>query len=220
MKITKHAQSCFLIETLGKRILIDLGTFVFDKEGLSPSDFIDIDIMIFTHDHSDHFDWERAQELIEAERPVVLGTNAVCDIIKEKFSDLDARAISDIKHNFGDVQIEGYVSRHGPLPSGKPAPGVSGVVIDDGAIRFYHPGDTITLNPDSNPDVVATPISGTVTTNIEEAKKQLLLLKPKLAIPMHYDGPKYPTDVNEFARAMSDTQIVVKILESGESVEI
>lgn len=221
MKITKHMQSCFLIETKESRILIDPGSFVFNEEEKRPENFIDISLLIITHPHFDHFDWDNIQRIIEQNNPVVLSTAQTIETIKEKYPNSDCRIVSTgFKQKIGDVEIEGFDSEHGPLPTGKPIPKVCGVVIDDGENRFYTPGDSIFLDEKTRADIVAVPICGQVVMNIEEAKGELLKLKPKLAIPIHYDNPKFPVKVGDFIGAMGNTGIQVEVLKNGESLAI
>ena len=53
MRITRFVQSCLLIETKGKRILIDPGE-IFFEESLLTDYWKNIDILLVTHKHSDH----------------------------------------------------------------------------------------------------------------------------------------------------------------------
>lgn len=204
-----------------KKVLIDPGTYVFGKEGLTPDSFADIDVIIITHEHFDHFDWENIREIIKRDMPTVLGTTAIKEIVQTGFPEIDFHLLSQkVKHDFDSIKIEGFLSEHGPLPNGNPAPEVSGVVIDDGDTRFYTPGDSLILNKDTKAKIIAVPICGTVTMNINQAKTQLINLKPELVIPMHYDNPIFPVNVNDFAKAMSDTEIEVRILENGQTIEV
>lgn len=220
MKITKHAQSCFLIETEDTKILIDPGTYVFNEEGLRSDAFKDIDTIIVTHEHYDHFDWENVQKIMEASGCSLFGTAAVCGVASQKFPDKTKIIKVKIKNHINNVTIEGFPSKHGGLPSGKSTPGVVGVIINDDKTSFYTPGDSIALNPDAQADVIGTPICGQVVMDIATAKQELLPKKPKLAIAMHYDNPAFPTNPNDFIRAMADTSIEAKVLNWGESVEV
>lgn len=217
MKITKHAQSCFLIETRRSRILIDAGTFVFKEEGRRPEDFGKIDILIFTHEHFDHFDVENIKKIIELNQPKIIGTRAIADqltgVAKVELTG------ANFNHQYVDFRVVGYISEHGPLPNGSESPQVNGAVIDDGKNRFYTPGDSLFLDQNSNADIIAVPICGMVVMNIGQAKLELLKLKPKIAIPIHYDNPRFPVNVADFEIAMRNTGIEVKILKWGESIE-
>ncbi|MEI8143051.1 MAG: MBL fold metallo-hydrolase [Candidatus Berkelbacteria bacterium] len=221
MIITKHAQSCFLVETEKSKILIDPGTYVFAEEGMKAEDFSDIDVIIVTHEHSDHFDWENVQKIIEMNGPVMLGTIAVIETAREEYPDLDCR-VNEVGMTFelSDIKIEGVVSEHGPLPNGNTPPEVVGVVIDDGKSRFYTPGDSTFLDQKTGANIIAAPICGQVVMDIATAREQVLLANPMLVIPIHYDNSRFPVDVQDFESSMDDTDIQVKVLGWGESVEV
>ncbi|MBU0460828.1 MAG: MBL fold metallo-hydrolase, partial [Nanoarchaeota archaeon] len=53
MKITRFAQSSILIETEGKRILLDPGNLQY-KESYLNNEWNNIDILLITHKHGDH----------------------------------------------------------------------------------------------------------------------------------------------------------------------
>ena len=224
MKITKHGQSCFLVETFYNKILVDPGLFVFNEEGLTPDDFQDISLIIFTHEHSDHFDIDNLKKIFNKNYPIVLATNIMQDIVKKEIPDVKVFVIGKRSHDMPEltnVSVKGFASTHGPLPSGDEPPVVSGVLITetDTGESFYHPGDTVKL-AETDADVVAVPICGQVTLNIEEAKSELVRIGAKEVVPIHYDNPKYPANVKDFEKAMQNTGIEVKTLNWGESLEI
>lgn len=49
MKITKYPQSCLLVETKGKKILIDPGTLKYKEEYFDV--WNNVDIILITHKH-------------------------------------------------------------------------------------------------------------------------------------------------------------------------
>ena len=56
-------------------------------------------------------------------------------------------------------------------------------------VRIYHAGDT-DLIPEMDSfdvDIALLPVSGTYVMTAEEAVEAAKMIKPKLAIPMHYD---------------------------------
>jgi hypothetical protein len=61
MKITKLGHCCLLIETKGKRLLTDPGCFTIEAH----SKLRDIDAILFTHEHSDHYHLESLKTLLE-----------------------------------------------------------------------------------------------------------------------------------------------------------
>jgi L-ascorbate metabolism protein UlaG (beta-lactamase superfamily) len=98
-----------------------------------------------------------------------------------------------------------------------------GYVIDLSGVLVYHAGDTdIILEMKSlstaNIDIALLPIGGTYTMNAGEAAKAASLIKPKLAIPMHYGSISKTGDKNEaaiFAKLCSSEGIDVKVMEKG-----
>ena len=56
MKITKYPQSCLLVETKGKKILIDPGTLKYKEEYFDV--WNNVDIILITHKHADHCNTE------------------------------------------------------------------------------------------------------------------------------------------------------------------
>lgn len=82
-------------------------------------------------------------------------------------------------------------------------------------ISFYSPGDTIKL-ADTGAKIVAVPICGKVVLDVEQAKAELIRVGAKVAIPIHYDNPKYPVDVKDFEAIMQSTNIEVKTLNWGQ----
>lgn len=223
MKITKHGQSSFLIRTNERNILIDPGTFVGELENLSAADFPKIDLILITHDHSDHFDHDLVADILDNNNSaILLGTQSVISMIKDKIPNAKAEiVIPGTKKEFADISITPVASEHGPLPNGKPAPEVIGFILDDGKVRFYTPGDSIYLNQSAkNVDVAAVPFCGQVVMNIESAKENIIKLAPKLVIPIHYDSPKYPVKVEDFVDAIKLVGIRISPLKNGESIEL
>ena len=56
MKITKFPQSCLLVETKGKKILVDPGNLKYKEEYFNI--WNTVDIILITHKHSDHCNTE------------------------------------------------------------------------------------------------------------------------------------------------------------------
>lgn len=221
MKITKHGQSCLLVSVGYKNVLIDPGTYVFNEEGMKSEDFQDIDLILFTHEHFDHFDLENVKKIIELNKPKVIAVKAVSDIlIGENLGVQITQAQIGKVYKFEDYKVEAYKSTHGPLPTGAAPPEVIGYkVTDSDNNSIYTPGDTIKL-ADTGATVVAVPICGEVVLKIEEAKSELQRVGAKIAIPIHFDNPRFPVDVNDFIPAMADTNIEVQVLKWGEGLEI
>ena len=89
--------------------------------------------------------------------------------------------------------------------------------------RLYHAGDTYLdgIKPLRNIDIFFVPIGGYYTMNIDEAVKALKIIKPKLAIPMHYNTlSEIKANPEEFKAKAEKEGFKVKILKIGEELEI
>lgn len=213
MKITKYPQSAILIEDYkNKRILIDPGSYCY-SDNFAPENWGKIDILLFTHVHGDHFMPEVAKTLAEINPDILIISNS------EVKAELDGENIASKILQPGelveadDIKIQGVKSIHGDLPNGKPKPDVIGFLIDD---KIYHPGDTIYLQEKPYAEIVFVPICGVVVMNVLEAAKFIKEIGPKIAIPIHYDNPSYPVNVEDFGREVE----IAKILKNGESIEL
>jgi len=216
MKTIKYPQSAILIEDYkNKRILIDPRSYCYD-ENFTANDWGKIDILLITHILSDHC-FPEAIKIIKQNNPylIILSNTEVKEKLKNE-ADIDCEIIKPGEEKqIDDIRMRGVKSIHGDLPSGKPKPDVIGFLIDD---KIYHPGDTIYLEEKLKVEIVFVPICGTVVMNPKEAAKFAKEINPKLTIPIHYDSPNYPIDVNDFIREMKGYNI--KALENGKNIEI
>ncbi|OQA52297.1 MAG: metal-dependent hydrolase [candidate division WS2 bacterium ADurb.Bin280] len=217
MKIIKHAQSCLEVLTKKANFLIDPGTYVFEDEGKSVNEFSHIDAIIITHPHYDHFDEKNIQELCSIKDVAVFAPSDALLSIKCD----NSHEVRDGEHlEFNGAKLVFSQSKHGPLPNGKSAPDVIGVKINDGANSIYSPGDSLYLNTDSGTDVIAVPISGTVTMDADEGAKQVEKLSPRFAIPIHFDNPAYPADPKIFAQKLKNSRTEARVLSWGEYITL
>lgn len=212
MKITKYPQSAVLIENNNKRILIDPGSFCY-TDNFTADSWGKIDVLLFTHEHADHFVPEAAQTILKNNPAVVIISNSsVCKILSSQ--NIPCQVIKpDEEKLINGVKIKGMKSIHGELPSGKPKPEVIGFLIDD---KIYHPGDTLTPPEIPSAEIIFVPISGTVTMDISQAAAFAKQVHPKITIPIHYDSPKYPVNVADFVAEMAGSPVAA--LKNGESL--
>jgi L-ascorbate metabolism protein UlaG (beta-lactamase superfamily) len=217
MKITKYPQSCVLINHKNKNILIDPGSFVYQQTSFKPEDWVKIDILLFTHEHFDHLDIDALKIILKNNTPVILTNSSVHFILKS--NGIDSKILlPDEEIVIEEILIKGVKSKHGPLPDGRPAPDVIGFLIDT---KAYHPGDSVYLNQKPYADVVFVPICGTVVMNPVEAAKFVDEIKCKIAIPIHYSNPKYPTSTKEFENEMKKySEISCCVLKDQETMEV
>ena len=222
MKITKYAQSCFLLETDKLRILIDPGNLCY-SDSFKPKDFGKVDVLLLTHTHNDHCFSEAVKEIKENNPDMpIIGNDEVAAKLKEEaaMEDITEIEVGD-KKEFDKIKVEVIKGIHGKYPIMKEIPKNVGFVIDDGKTTVYHSGDTLYYEGMPKVDVALLPICNNfVVMGIEDVYKYAKETNPKLIIPMHYDGPKHPRETKPFEVLMTSTNTPYKILKDGESVEV
>lgn len=215
MKITKYPQSCLMVETNNKKILIDAGGLKYQDKFLE--EWKKADIILITHKHGDHI---KSDVLKDINIPIY-STQEVQDTYPEiKFNIVKENDILD----FDSIKIEVVKAIHGYNPLLKNGGQVFenvGYIIDDGFHRLYTTSDTICFNNDYKADVVALPVTAHgLTMSAFEASLFSKELGAKLVLPIHMDNEKYPTDVNYMKENFDKFGINYKVLEIEESIEI
>ena len=204
-----------------KRVLIDpwLGN---PLSPVSPEDYVKsidkLDYIVVTHDHGDHLgDTEYIAKKTGA-RVVAIYDLAV-ELGKKGVKTVDGNIGGRIKVD--DVYIVFTPALHSSS-HGVPV----GVVIGGREYRVYHAGDTGLFTEMQfihelyNPDIALLPIGGHYTMGVDEAVKAVELLRPKIAIPMHYNTfPPIKADPEEFKKKVEEkTSTKVVILKPGEEM--
>jgi L-ascorbate metabolism protein UlaG (beta-lactamase superfamily) len=104
----------------------------------------------------------------------------------------------------------------------------TGVVVSGKDTTIYHAGDTglfgdmALIGELYKPDVALLPIGGHFTMGINEAAKAVQLIKPRIAIPMHYNTfPVIRADPEEFKQLVEKTTSTrVVVLKPGEKYSL
>lgn len=215
MKITKYPQSCLMIETNNKKILIDSGSLKYQNKFLEK--WKKADIILVTHKHGDHI---KSDVLKDINIPIYS-----TEEVQNTYPDIK---INVVKENdildFDDVKIEVVKAIHGYNPLLKNGGQVFenvGYIIDDGSHRLYTTSDTICFNNDYKADVVALPVTAHgLTMSSFEASLFAKELGANLVLPIHMDNEKYPTDTDYMKKNFEKFEINYKVLEIGETIEI
>jgi len=177
-----------------------------------------VDYIVVTHDHGDHLG--NAVELAKA-------TGAAVLCVYELAEELSREGVRAVGGNVGGpLAVEGLEVVLTPAlhSSGRGVP--VGVVIRGRDACIYHAGDTglfgdmALIGEVYQPDVALLPIGGHFTMGVREAVRAVQLLRPRVAVPMHYDTfPLIKADPQLFkslAEAVTRTRVV--ILRPGESL--
>ena len=220
MKITRFAQSCLLIETNGKKILVDPGN-IFFEESLLTDYWHDIDILLVTHKHSDHCHVPAILDILKYGKTVFYTTAEVANA----YADLHPTIVvvwDTLK--IENITIRVIKSFHGFLPHLKWGNEILewvGYMIDDGNKKLYTTGDSLCFSIDEICDILCVPVCnhGLVMWPFEAARFAQQV-QAKLVIPYHYDNKTYPVELSVVEAEFKKQNIPYCILGYTESIEI
>ena len=178
MTIKKFGHCCLLIEERSVRILTDPGIYTVEKQ----RELKNIDIVLYTHEHPDHYHLESLKHIV-ANNPRV---KVLCN--PGVGAQLSKRGVAHLVIGDGQateergVVIEGHGNVHATLHPALPTVQNTGYFI---AGRFWYSGDAFT-DPGRHAEILALPIIGP-WMKLSEAIDYALAQKPKLCFPVH-DG--------------------------------
>lgn len=197
MKITFLGQAGLLFENENIKIMID--PYLSDSvEKIEPKNvrrmkveasFFDIkpDVMIFTHNHLDHFDTETVPYFINKESNVtVLAPKSVWDNVRKIGGNNNFVLFnSGTSWTYFDVKFTAVKAEHSdPTPIG--------VIIDDGDKKYYVTGDTL-YNEEIFKDIpkgiyaLFLPINGVGNNmNMADAKRFSERVDAQYTVPIHF----------------------------------
>lgn len=209
MKITKLGHCCLLIETKGKRILTDPGSYTIETH----SKIENIDYILFTHEHQDHYHTESLKVILEKNPEVVIFSNNSVSELLDKVGIKHTLVNNGDNILLGDISIDGIGEKHARMHSTIPLSSNLGYFIDG---RLWYPGDAFT-NPERSVEILALPVSGP-WMKLSEAIDYALLLKPKKVFPVH-DGTRFGSSHILPAKVLTPEGIEFIVMTEGDSKE-
>lgn len=173
MKITKYDHSCIIIEKNGHNLVIDPVEF-----STKIPDINNIDVIIITHKHSDHFQPEIVEKLFNSNQ------NAKIFIAEDMTSEINLSAqVAPIGENIqvGEFNLLFFGENHAPIVDNISPCKNFGVVIDN---NIVNPGDSFDNPKIDSLKVLFVPISAP-WLKVEESMKYISDIKPQMIIPVH-----------------------------------
>lgn len=219
MKIIRYAQSTIQIENEGKKVLIDPGSYNFEPGRLTREDFKDIDVLIVTHKHGDHFDLQAVKTIHDNSNPIILTVKELATVMEREGIASNILNVGQSINTSG-FYIEAIKADH--VVNGEIID-IFGVIVEANGKRIYHTSDTVYMEEKpSNIDLIFVPINNRgVAMDFEDAARFVREIDPKTAVPVHYDSPK-DSHINpsDWANLLKDDNIEVTVMAFGESLEL
>lgn len=137
MKISKYLHSCLVFELDDYKLLFDPGKFSFAEGLVTAEMFSDVNAVVITHIHPDHYDVDILKNILELSGAVVVTNSQVG-------KDLDKAGIiytvlEEGTVNFGPFILKAFPVIH-ELIMDNPLPQMTGFIIND---KVLHPVDSM-----------------------------------------------------------------------------
>lgn len=228
MRLTYAGHSTFLIETARARLVIDP---FFEENPSSPFKVTDVacDYIVISHGHSDHCC--DALALAQLTGATIVANHEIAEYFAHhgaKTHGLNPGGGHEFP--FGRLALTPAIHSSSFDFVGQPPYAYAGVACGillraDGR-TLYHAGDTalfsdMKLIGDAGLDAALLPIGDNYTMGPDDALRALDLLRPRLAVPMHFNTwPPIAQDAAAFARRAAAQGREVHVLAPGAQLEI
>jgi L-ascorbate metabolism protein UlaG (beta-lactamase superfamily) len=226
MKITYLGHSCFFVETTKARLVIDPFLTGNPKAPVKAAD-LQCDFILVSHGHEDHSG--DALELSRRCGATIVANYEIAEYFAAKggkshgmnpgggFNFPFGRVKLTVAHHTSSVEAGLH-----PVYLGVPC----GLLVQADGRTVYHAGDTalfldMQLIGRAGLDLALLPIGDNYTMGPDDALTALDFLKPRLAVPMHYNTwPLIAQDGADFVRRAALAGHQVQALAPGASLEL
>jgi len=200
VRVTYLSHSCFELKDVDHTLLTD--PFFSKENPNAPSYAGKPDIVLITHEHFDHITADKFSATVVV--PPTMAGKFRKEIVMERGQ---TRLVDGVS-----VTMVGASHHQSKYPTG--------YVFELGGVRFAHLGDTYLdgVRPLENIAVLFIPIGGFFTMDTEEAVKALDIIKPDVAIPMHFNTfSQIKADPQRFKQQAENAGHKVTVLSVGQT---
>ena len=226
MTITFYGHACFLIETGRHRLLIDPYLTGNDAAAVRAAD-VQCDHVLLTHGHEDHT--ADALKIVRANDALLIANYELAEYFGAQGVRVHGMNPGGaFTFPFGRLKLT--LAHHTSSLNAGLAPlymgTACGLLLEADGRRVYHAGDTalfldMQLIGRGGLDAALLPIGDNYTMGPEDALDALDLLKPRVAVPMHYNTwPVIAQDAARFAQAAGARGHRVVVLAPGQSLSV
>ncbi len=173
------------------------------------------DIILISHEHFDHYSPNDLRLISTKDTVIVTDKTVSKQLQREKLTYREIKALSSGDNiDISGIQVKAVASYNINKQFHTRDSQKLGFIVTMDGVSIYHAGDTdnIPEMKDYQCDIALLPVSGTYVMTAEEASAAALIIKPKIAIPMHYgDIVGSAKDAQAFKDLLRE-KIEVKIL--------
>lgn len=210
---------------------------------MSIADLPPLDFIVLSHHHGDHFDEVATREL-DKDLPILTTGHAARKLARDGFARpvaLDTWRSQMVVKGPSRIRVTALPGKHAPQPLGALLPPVMGSMLEfqrDGntALRLYITGDTLVHDrlheiPRRYPDIdlALLHLGGTrvlgvlVTMDAAQGVRALQIVRPRTAIPIHFDDyTVFKDPLDNFKAAVSAASLPTNVhyVAHGERYEL
>ena len=168
---------------ISKEQIIYIDPYKIDKN------YKDADIIFITHNHYDHFSEEGIKKVMKNETKIIVTNDLIEQALKLGFNrNSIINVLPNENKNIGNIKFTTIPAYNTNKQFHQKENNWVGYIIEINKVRYYIAGDTdITEeNKKVECDVALVPVGGTYTMNYKEAADLINIIKPKIAVPIHY----------------------------------
>ena len=178
------------------------------------NEYHDADIVFITHSHFDHYSEEDIGKIIKENTKLIV-TEDLEQKVLEKVKKENIICVQPEKNYLVDgINFETIPAYNTNKQFHPKANNWVGYVIELNGIKYYFAGDTDITEESKKVkcDVAFVPVGGTYTMTAKEAAELVNIIKPKIAVPIHYGSVVGTTKDAEDFIARLNGEIEGKIL--------
>lgn len=226
LKATFYGHSCVFVTDGKYKIIID-PFLTGNPQAPVKAEDIDVDYILATHGHGDHLG--DSVDISKRTGATIIAPNELAVWVTAKGGLAHNMHIGGA-YNFEFGRVKLTIAHHGSSAgetglefTGNPC----GFLITMGGRTIYHTGDTglfydLKLIGEMNKiDLMFLPIGDNFTMGVDDAVKAVEFVKPKIAVPIHYDTwDIIHVEPLEFKKKLEGSGVRVEILKPNQSIEI
>lgn len=174
---------CHACIKFNKEKIIYFDPFKIDQE------YHDADIIFITHDHYDHYSEEDIDKVRKEDTIIVAPNDLLSKLTKKGWKQNNIMTLEpNQEYKIDDMKIETIPAYNKIKPFHPKRNGWVGYILEMNEVRYYIAGDTDVTDENKNVkcDVAFVPVGGTYTMNAKQAADLVNIIKPKIAVPIHY----------------------------------